>query len=367
MLDAHSKAHKLRLDLCANLANATGALVCQDPGLVVSLAGPFSAGEFSFKVSGHVDHEHLENIFPPLKKELVTLNAAASITGRIAKQRNKSVSVFANVNVARLEASLPSIPTIKLLKPVDIVLRDTGIEIEDVAELAFAPGNLKVRGSVGREELDVHLDGQIPLVVSRFFVPIIQRSEGLAKGDVTLSGSFSQPLIEGTIVPEPRSVITFKKWLEAMEFREGAVSFHKTSPSSFITKFDNFKLGLGDGRLSVNGNFDKHYARKDAEAKSTFDLAVTGSNIVVRDKLDYVEADFTINTTHSTDSGAIVNGEITVTDGSAHRQFNLRNFVAQAQEGVRPGLAKALNAVDMKIALDIAVRQFRCLFAYARY
>jgi hypothetical protein len=144
-----------------------------------------------------------------------------------------------------------------------------------------------------------------------------------------------------------------------MEFREGTISFRKNSKKSFVTHFDNFKLGVGDGRVFLNGSFEQRYSSKKEQGGSKFDLEINGSNIVLRDRLDFIEADFKIETRRLNQNGAILKGEITITDGSAHRQFDLRNFVAQAQGGMKPGVSKFLSALDMRMALDIAIRQFR--------
>lgn len=357
VLHASSKASRLTLDLCANLSEATGGVVCQDGGLQLALAGPFRMDEFSLTLGGRIDHPHLENVVPILKKELATLDAQADLHGKLTRTKQHGFRATTNVKLTRFLASLPNIPIIKLTQPVSLSVDNESVEIKGDANLEFQPGNLALRGAISKNEMDVHLVGEIPLMASRFVLPIVQRADGLAKGDITLSGSFDQPIVEGKIVPQPKSIIRFKKWFESMELREGALSFDKTGPASFLARFDNFKLGLGDGKLFVNGIFDKRYAYKNKEAKSKFDLEVVGSNVVLRDQLDFVEADFTVHTKHVPGGGSIAKGDITITDGSAYRQFDLRNFVAQAQ-GSKAGVSKFLNALDMKMDFDIAIRQF---------
>lgn len=360
VLNAFSKEGKLTASLCAMLSEATGGVICESSNaLNLSVEGPFSFDAFQLNVLGHVDHSHLENIIPVLKRELVTLDAAANVRGKLIKKKGGSPQFSADLRVDRLVASLPNIPNISLKNPITVEVQGDAIELNGEALLEFLPGKLAIRGSYSRSAVDMHLVGEIPLMLTRIFVPIIQRAEGLAKGDITLSGAVDALIVEGKIVPDPHALFTFRKWLEVMEVREGSILFNKISKNAFVTRFENFKLNLGDGKLFVDGAFEKYYAHGRALSSSKFDLQLKGSNVVFRDRLDFIEADFNIQTYHLSEGGALAKGEVVVTDGSAHRQFDLRNFVAQAQGGFKPGLFKIFSSIDMRMDLDIAIRQFR--------
>lgn len=351
---------KLKADLCVSLSDATGAQICdRNTALSLALAGPFNLDAFSLDVAGAINHTHLEEVIFALKNELVTLDLAASVNGNLTKTKGEAVSYKGKIQIDKLSANLPNIPSIELDGPVSLAFTNRKLEFVNDAVVVFAPGQLTIGGSYAASAIDLHLQGAIPLVLTRLFVPIIQRADGLASGSITISGSSEAPIIEGSVIPQRGSTFVFRKWLEPIEVREGMITFERTSSRSFSSKFDKIKLAIGDGKLSLNGTFDKQYSRDSVEGSSTFNLELHGSNIVLRERLNFIETDFNIRTEQSKDGFSMAKGEVIITDGSAHRQFDLRNFVAQAQSGLKPGISKVFDTIDMQMDLDIAVRQFR--------
>ena len=195
--------------------------------------------------------------------------------------------------MSRFLANLPNIPEIKLDEPVGFSVSDGLITLKEQAVLAFSPGKLMIRGFVSKKLINLDLQGAIPLVLARFFVPLIQRGDGLANGQIALSGSSDALLAEGKIIFEPGASIVLKRWLDPIDIREGKLIFNKTSKNSFKTRFDDIKLAVGDGRISLDGDIEKHYGNAFSIGKTTFNLDIHGSNIIARDRLDFVESDFT--------------------------------------------------------------------------
>lgn len=356
LITAQSSQGKLELNLCASLLLPSESTMC-DPksGLQFSVRGPFSLDEFKLDIEGSIKHNHLEDMLFVLKNELIALDAEAQVSGTITKKRLSPITYQGSVVVNHFATSLPNIPHILLKDKVKILVNNDQFKLVDDAVLEFSPGQLTIKGLYSPLLFDVSFQGSIPLVLSRFFMPFIQGADGLAHGSLMLSGSPQNLMLDGRITPEPRSSFSLRKWVEPIEVREGSISFQKTSSHSFSTNFEKIKLAVGDGRLFIDGGFSAG-SNNDS---SLLNVNVVGSNIVFRDRLNFVETDFNIVTQPGDQGELVVGGNIIITDGSAHRQFNLRNFVAEARSSFNPATFKFMNDVDVKTDLDITVRQFK--------
>ncbi len=349
----------LSLALCAPFSMGKAGEDCHfEKGLSLNANGPFTMDEYSVDVDGSLNYDHIEELLPMLNDELVTVDASTRVKGKLIKQRNKDLIIALKLYFDRIFASLPNTPYINLNKAFEMSLNNDGISINKEIIFTFSPGQMVINGDILNDYLNINLNGAIPLVFTKFFAPIIQRGDGLAVGDLKITGPLNAPLFEGSIAPEKGATLSFKKWIESMEFREGKIKFSKTSPHSFEGYFEDIKLGIGDGKLGINGRMKKRYQSPKKSELMTFDIKVEGSNVVIRDKNDFIEADFKIDTIKP-NTQSILSGKITVVDGSAFRQFDLRNFVIQAAAKDPSGFGKTLENIDLMLDLDIAVRQFK--------
>lgn len=359
-INANLDNEKLQVELCAPWTQSSLSKGCDfESGILAQAKGKLNQKGLSVELSGAVRHDHLENIIPVLNDELAVVGAEASIQGRLTKKFNQDMLYDFKLYLASLNAGLPNINGIKLVNPVSVKLKNKEISLNSQAEFLFSPGKMKISGSAKNNNLDIKINGAIPLVLSKFIVPIVQRGEGLALGDLNISGSFDSPILEGMCEPEQGAMLSFKKWIEFVEFKRGKVSFRKNSPHSFSTSFEKFKIGVGDGRLDLDGEIKKQYKIHGMEELTTFDVKIEGSNIILRDKNNFIETDFNLDTVKLQDKASVLSGKITLIDGSAHKQFDLRNFVIQASEGPNKDLQNIFGAIDLNLNLEIAVRQFR--------
>lgn len=327
-------------------------------GIKLSLNGPFDFTSFELSAHGTIDHDHIENILPSLRKELAIVSAGLSFDAEIKKARDKDITYEAKLFLERLLVNMPTIPKIELIKPVSLKISKDNISIIDEAYLSFSPGELVVSGSAGKK-LNLELKGAIPLVIARFFVPIIQRADGLANGNIRIGGSKNKPLLDGNIKPVPGSTITFSKYLENLEVKTGEVLFSQSSNRSYRLELRDLKLGVGDGRFFANGVLEKFYGNKKSPPRTVFDIQMEGSNILIRDGNQFVEVDFKIKTEKQDEKESALKGSIVVTDGWFERQFDLRNFVAQVKGGSKDYSLKFLDLFSVTTDLEISVRQFR--------
>lgn len=330
--------------------NFVASLGEQKESLTLSLYGPCDLSSCDLELVGVLDHDHLEDVFLGLRKELASVSALASMNGKISKQEHDPWSFEGEIRINRLIASLPAIPRIELDKPVTISLGRHGLLFHNNASFSFSPGELQVGGSFSEQAIDLDLKGAIPLILLRLVAPIVQRANGLARGQLKISGSLAAPVFDGHVAPEPGAEVTFNKWFESLEVKEGAIVFEKTSPSSFRSEFRAIKLGLGDGRLSIDGSIDKN--------QSIFDLQIEGSNIVLKNQGQYIEADLNCRTVKDAQGVSVLKGTVVVTDGHVHRQFDLRNFEALALNSQNQATPQFIESLSMNIDLDIAIRHF---------
>ena len=107
-----------------------------------------------------------------------------------------------------------------------------------------------------------------------------------------------------------------------MEIRGGEIVFQQQSESSYISELKNIKLGVGDGKLAINGVIDTQHATKNRPEKTIFDVQVEGSNIVIKDGIQFVEADFNLRTIKGNAGVPTLSGDAVITDGWISRQFN---------------------------------------------
>lgn len=359
-LDIRLNKGVMDLNLCAAISDRPFAGKCvPKPGLSLSLHGPFSFLAYDLEVQATIDHDHLEQIFPYLKKELAIVSAMASIDGRLIKTKAGSPIFKSNIAIERFQASLPTVARIELNKPISFSLSNDGLSLKDQAIFSFYPGQMAINGSISTTHIDLDVQGAMPLMVARFFVPIVQRADGLAQGHIRITGSPSAPILEGRVAPERGALITFNRWLESMEVKGGEIVFKKTSKHSFRSELNNIKLSLGDGRLSLNGVLDKEYAYEQKPGKAVLDFNIEGSNVVIKDGKQFIEADFNLKTIRKEGKEPVLGGNVTITDGSAYRQFDLRNFVAQASETPKMSEVKFLDDITMKLDIEVAVRHFK--------
>lgn len=358
-LEITNSSGLLSASACISLKSTNNKSCSEIDNITFKANGPLSLDKYSLDFSSSINHENLEEIFPWLKKELISLSTKIFLVGNISKEKDHPQKIFTNINIDKLESSVSNTAKFILTKPVSIYIDKEKIKFISEANLDFSPGELTISGDYSRrkDSSGLHLSGSIPLILARFFVPFIQRADGLAVGDIFINGDLSAPILKGHIKPKPGSTIIFNKYLEKAEIKEGIVSFEPLSENSFRVRLDKLNMLSGDGKVSFNGFIDKRHTEDNINS-IVFDLDVLGNSVVIRDKLNFVETDFFIKTKIDDLGEKTLTGKIIVTDGSIHQQFDLRNFVAKSKEEFGSRLFKTLNSFDMKADLELTIRQF---------
>lgn len=325
-------------------------------GIAFRVDGPFHRDRFALKTTIELDHKHVQEAFYGLRSEFTRLDTAMKLEGELIKSERSDVQFFGGLSVARLFMALPNIPSIELEQPVYIAIKNDVMSLREDAILNFSPGSLRIAGSLSAQKILLSLNGTIPLTLTRFLVPIIQRAEGLASGYLQIEGTLTRPLFFGSITPQPASLITFNKYFEPLEFKKGSISF-ETISHGFATALEDIDVSLGDGRLLVDGVINRTYEHAGQPGATTFELNLDGSNVILREDNDYVEADFKISTVKEASGAPIAKGRVVITDGRIHRKFDLRNFVAQAERRSTTSAQVSFDSIDTAMEIDVLVRQ----------
>ncbi len=358
LVDLKLKNGRLHAVGCASLLKSSAVAECmRESAISFNINGPFSQESFALKTVVEINHQHLEDALMPLGSEFSRVDGILRFFGEVVKEKNRATLISGNLNVDRLLLGLPNIPHVELEYPITLNINPGEYVLEQPAGFMFAPGRLQVSGGIYKNHLDFAMQGAIPLIITRFLVPQIKRASGLASGELTITSEVAKPLLSGWIEPETGSEIIFKKYIEPMEVKKGVISFEPISDQGFATAFDNIELGVGDGRLALDGVIQHHYSSGEKPASTTFDLRLDGSGLVLRDDGDFVEADFKINTVKEQNT-ALTKGRIEITDGRLSRKFDLRNFVAQIESTPKTDEFKFFENVDADIDIDVAIRQF---------
>lgn len=352
LIKAHSNNKNFDIKLSANLLEKTQS----ERDLLVSLDGKITKDGFIYNIDGHIHNDHLEDILVLLKKDLINLNSSLNFKIFGVKKWDKPIVYDGIFDINNLSISMPKIDPIILKDKVSIKVKNNDIKLLNKLIFNFSPGILSISGSYLKGLLDISFDGDIPLIFSRFFFPLVRVGDGLAEGKLTILGSLEKIILDGYIRPKKGAIISLQKWIDPIEFRDGFISFKQNSSQSFTTKFHNFVFAVGDGKVNIDGSFIKNYAYKNNPSTLILDIKAIGSNIVLRDKFDFIEIDFDINTKKEKQD-FITQGNIIITDGAAHRQFDFRNFVAEIRDS--SANIRFMENIPIKTDIDISVRQFK--------
>ena len=171
----------------------------EKPGISLALKGPFNFSSYELDLRGLIDNQHLEDIILPLKNELATLGASAIINAHLSKKNGQKPKFKAKVKLDKLSASTPTVSHINLEQPIQVELTENSLKLQHAAILNFEPGRLEISGSVDLAKIDMNLNGTMPLMLARFFVPVIQRADGLAIGQLSLKGDTKAPVLTGKL------------------------------------------------------------------------------------------------------------------------------------------------------------------------
>lgn len=354
------KNERLIADGCVTLGHLSREPCQKDSGLNFEIIGFVNAKSQTIDLNAQFRNESWEQVFAPLKRELIGVGMNGDVVGRITKIKNQPMHHHLILGFDQLRVSLPNIPTMEIDNRAEVTIVDGRYDLNNEVTFNFSTGHLVLGGFFHPDQMHIKSRGTLPLVAARLFVPFVQHARGLASGHLDISGTLQEPILEGSIAIEKGATVNVKKWFEPIEFSLGSVDFHKLSSTSYSAVMKKIDLKIQDGRVGLEGRIVKDYApsTKKRPNKSSFEISAVGTGVTIRDGKNFLETDFNITTQQSSKEIPTATGEIIITDGFFNRQFDLRNFTATAMRDTSSSAIPSLMNFDMKLDIGIIMRQF---------
>lgn len=343
------KEHNVNINACASLSFNTKETICSEKMDIALVAnGTLKNKLLDLELESNFFIPNVENFLVNLKKDFATLSATGNIKSHI--KYDESFNHETHISIEELSGSMPNIPNINLGDSLEITINNDDIFLSKTAKILFYPGLFQVSGGIYKENINLSLNGDAPLAITKFFLPFIQKAEGFAKGNLSIKGILSKPILDGSIIFTKNAKIFPKKWVQPIT-PQGSLKFSPYG-KGFVISAEKINLLVGNGNLVISSKFLNSYG----ENKDLFDLSIKGKNIVLSDNNDFIEGDFNISIIQDQNEQKIIKGDIVINDGYALRKFNLKNFIANVASSYK---TSSFNIpIDAKLDLSLLINRF---------
>ncbi len=324
-------------------------------GRIQPLAGAYAVlGDFA------VDADRIEELVPALLARDVGLSTWARIALRyeqaaapIIKDGSKGgkkgpappSTLAVSAAIRDLIVRPPGAPVVRIAKRFDLtyangraVIGETParfVTARDGVDLVIAAGS-----SVGADDIDVSVDGELALSVLKLFSSEIANASGTAATHIKIAGKFDDGVrIEGTVRPQAGARLTVRSLGQPLIFEEGQISVSPdvVDPRRIVVSFDTpcssrsglcpMRAAFGEGRVQLRGSAIARTSKSEVETWiERFDLAVSGAAVEVRTSVGRAESSFDLALTGDAPA-PVLSGRIEVSDGLFKKDFQIRNFV----------------------------------------
>lgn len=319
--------------------------------LVSGHAHPIS-GDFNLLIDSSLDVERIEEIVLALGSREVGLSVWGRVLTRIqrpAAVKGQPPPVTTTTVSARINDLIlrpPGAPVLRIARVFTLDYADGRavigsepahfITARDDFDLVIAAGS-----SVGADDIDVSVDGDVALSVLKLLTNEIANAAGTATTHLSVKGRFSEGVrIQGTVRPQVGARLTMRSLGQALVFEEGQieVSPDPSDPRQIVVSFDGpcvekksgtcpIQAALGDGRVRLSGSFVTSTSRKTDETwLQRFDIGLSGSSIEIKNTLGRAESSFDLALVGDAPAPEL-SGRVEVNDGYFKKDFQIRNFV----------------------------------------
>lgn len=338
---------------------------CDGPQRVQGLFGgrvELSSGLTSVFADLAVDADRIEELLPALSSREIGLSTWSRLALRYEKPKSvddapsstAAPSTFAlSAEVRDLIVRAPGAPAARLAQAFDLSYGDgravigaipaTFVTARDDVKLVIGAGS-----SVGSDDIDVRVDGQLALSVLKLVTGEVANAAGTAETAIQVRGRFDDGVrIEGSVRPAPGARLTLRSLGQPLVFEEGAIVVSPDiDPRKILVSFDApcgerrtstcpLRAALGEGKLSLRGSALVRTSKADDEPwVQRFDMAASGTAVEVKTSLGRAETTFDL-TLAGDAPDPILAGRVEVNDGFFKKNFQIRNFVL-TQEPTRP-------------------------------
>lgn len=355
-INAELNQGKLKMNLCG-LSIVTSNQICtKNSRLKFDVFGNFTSLErYSLDLNAFLDLSELNSWFKIVKKEFSSFDTKLTIKAAVNKNGDKHKIKFSgDAEVYTLKLALPGSANIKLTKPVKIDFSNDHFIFTTPAMFSLASGDLFIDGSMAKSGLNLDLRGHIPLFFAKYFVPFFSQTDGLALGELKIKGSTQKPLLNGYLIPDPGSSVKPRSAFDDIIFNQGKIIFKSDTHSQNLTiNFNQLDMTVGEGRASLDGKvvLNSDY-QPETNLFTTWDIHLTGNEIMIREEENWVETDFDLNFL-TKDNQDYFTGLISVSDGFLFKKFFLQNFIIASDKSIAPEFPKWLWPLKLNIKLNV--------------
>ena len=334
---------------------------CEEPQRVwATIAGTVMPMEPSaqLQVDAVVSEAHIEELVPALKEIDVGVGGRVRVAASIDVPKGGPVTFVVSARLQNLTVRAPGAPAIQLVNPVDIDYVDNRAVIgseparfvtaRDGFDLVVAAGS-----SVGSEDIDISVDGQLALSALKLISSEIANAAGTANTHIKVSGKFADGIVvEGVVVPEAGARITPRALGQPIIFDNARISLKPDVDDATLLRvtFDgvceratreNCPLRAtigngGNGKVQLRGSVLARTSREGQESwVKRYDVAVSATSVELK-AADVGRIEASMDVALIGDAPApVLRGRVDVTDGLFRKDFEVSNFIL-TQAPARP-------------------------------
>ena len=306
-----------------------------------------SERHFDFGYRGKLNTTKIPHLLNSARQIATTLDVAGSIQGKMRQRPGEPLKYAGTASLDKFFATAPGIRKLALSEPALVLFSNDGISIEKQTQFVFDDGYLKASGKMLTSDLDLDLQGHIPLILARQFLPGILGARGALDGNLAIRGTRENPNFSGTLKVLRGGFLSFSNFLEPVTFRSGSLIFDQDNGTSSFS-FDNLLASVGDGTLSIDGG-----GTLDALGHlSTLSAELSAQEIVLRQNENWIEGSLELQATYEKGVPK-VSGKSNVFDGYFHTYYTFNDLVLSAAEN-SPTLSPFAGALGETLQLDLA-------------
>ncbi len=310
------------------------------------------------QVDAVVSEGHIEELVPALAELDVGVGGRVRVAASVDIPKDGPVTFGVSARLQALTVRAPGAPAIQLVNPVDIDYVDNRAVIgaeparfvtaKEGFDLVIAAGS-----SVGSEDIDLSVDGQLALSALKLVSNEIANAAGTANTHIRVSGRFADGIvIEGVVEPEAGARITPRALAQPVIFDSARISLKPDvdDPSMLRVSFDgvcqraaseNCPLRAtigngGNGKVALRGSLLARTSREGQQPwVQRYDLAVSANSVEIKaGDLGRIEASLDVALVGDAPA-PVLRGRVDVTDGLFRKDFEVSNFIL-TQAPARP-------------------------------
>jgi hypothetical protein len=303
------------------------------------------------QVDAVISEDKIEQLVPALARIDVGVGGRVRLAASVDVPKDGEVSFGVSARVQTLTIRPPGAPAVRLVSPVDVDYVDSRAVIgaesarfvtaRDGFDLVIAAGS-----SVGADDIDVAVDGQLALSALKLISDDIANASGTANTHLKVSGRFDDGIrISGSVEPQPGARITPRALGQAVTFEDARITLAPapTDATMLLVTFDSpcaraadvcplrATVGnSGNGKVQLRGSLVARTSRSaEQHWVERYDLGASASSLELLMSTGRVELSADVALVGDAPS-PVLRGRVDVSDGLFRKDFAVSNFILSA-------------------------------------